>query len=320
MLDAPRPARGQDLDPALVQRCQDAVDGGSLPTEGVPLCLGTVATVQVLQPELGMTLAGGNPVLGTASPLGTKFRWIPRFNVGGRITFNWLEVPNVLDFPVNAGDPLGTISAMVYMPQIDASVGIFDGLDLSTTLGGFAAVEIMGSLGALVLPAGEGFVNDATGLGLGARVGILRESFTAPGVSVSGFYKWFGRVQLGSLARGDDSEIGMDMSLWSFRAGVSKSFVAIGLAFVLGWDRYSSQVDYAVAGPTGTGILIVPQDDPIDYASDRWSAAVDVSYIVLFFNIVAEFGWQGQEKLSAPGGAEFSSGGFFGALGIRFTL
>ncbi len=320
LLGAPGSSWGQDLDPALVDRCQNAVDGGSLPPDQLPQCLGTVAAIQLMQPALGLTLAGGNPVLGTASPLGTKFRWIPRFNIGGRISFIWLVIPDVLNYPDDAGTPVGTISAMVYMPQIDASVGIFDGLDLSTTLGGFAAVELMGSLGALVLPAGDGFVNDATGFGLGARVGVLRESFTAPGVSISAYYKWFNRIQLGSVARGDDSEIGMDMSLWSFRAGVSKSFVVVGLAFVLGWDRYSSQVDYALAGPTGTLIPIVSRDDAVDYSSDRWSAFFDVSYIVLFFNIVAEFGWQGQEQLSDPQGTEFSSGGFFGALGIRFTL
>ena len=60
------------------------------------------------------------------------------------------------------------------------------------------------------------------------------ESGSAPGISVSGYYKWFGRVQLGSVASGDDAQLGLDMSIWSFRAGVSKSFVAIGLAFTVG--------------------------------------------------------------------------------------
>jgi hypothetical protein len=312
-------AQGQP-DSGLLDRCQAAVDGGSLPGTSLPLCRDVVVSIQLLQPELGLTLAGGNPVLGTASPLGTKFRWIPRFNVGGRISFNWLNVPDVRNYPAVPSEPVGTISASVYMPQLDVSVGVFDGLDLATTLGGFAAVEVMGSLGPLVLPAGAGFQNDATGVGLGARIGILRESFSAPGISVSGFYKWFGRVQLGNVEAGDDAQLGLDMSLWSFRAGVSKSFVAVGVALTVGWDRYSSQVDYGVAGAAGELVPVVAEGDPIDYTSDRWSAFLDVSYIVLFFNIVAEAGWQQEEKLTDSRGSELSSGEFFGALGVRFTL
>ncbi len=309
---SPAALHAQNLDAGLSDRCQAS--------ENVPLCLDVVAAIQLLQPELGLVLAGGNPVLGTASPLGTKFRWMPRFNIGGRISFAWLQVPDILDYPDDISGQVGTIGSTVYMPQLDVSVGVFEGLKLGSTLGGFAAVELMGSLGALVLPAGDGFQNDATGFGLGARVGILRESFSAPGISVSGYYKWFGRIQFGSVGRSHDAQLGMDMSLWSFRAGVSKSFVAIGLAFTVGWDRYSSQVDYGIAGPAGTLIPVVPQSDPIDYTSDRWSAFLDLSYIVLFFNIVAEAGWQEQETLSNSRGSEWSSGGFFGALGMRFTL
>ncbi len=320
-LAQPAALQAQDpVDPALLGRCQAAVDGGTLPPGDLPLCRDVVVAIQLMQPELGLTLAGGNPVLGTASPLGTKFRWMPRFNIGGRISFAWLSVPDVLDYPDELGGQVGTISSTVYMPQVDVSVGVFEGIDLATTLGGFGAVEVMGSLGALVLAAGDGFQNDATGLGLGARVGILRESFSAPGISVSGYYKWFGRIQFGSVDRGSDAQLGMDMSLWSFRAGVSKSFVAIGVAFTLGWDHYSSQVDYGVAGPAGTLIPVVPESDPVDYSSDRWSAFLDVSYIVLFFNIVAEAGWQEQQTLTDSDGDELSSGAFFGALGIRFTL
>ena len=312
-------AQGQ-LDADLRGRCQAAVDGGSLPAGQLSQCLDVVAGIQVLQPELGLTLAGGNPVLGTASPLGTKFRSIPRFNIGGRITFAWVDVPNLIDYPDDPTAAVGTSGVSLAMPQLDVSVGVFDGIDLATSLGGFAAVEIMGSLGALLLPAGEGFQNNATGLGLGARVGILRESFTAPGVSVSGYYKWFGRIQYGSVERGDDAQYGMDMSVWSLRAGLSKSFVAIGLALTVGFDRYQSDVDYGVAGLANQLIAVVPEDDTVGLTSDHWSAFVDVSYIVLFMNIVAQFGWQEEQRVTTSRGDELVSGGFIGALGIRFTL
>jgi hypothetical protein len=308
------------LDSDLLALCQVAADGGSLAAADLPLCRDVVASMQLVQPELGLTLAGGNPVLGTASPLGTKFRAIPRVNLGGRMTFAWMSIPDILDYPELPDEPVGTVGMTATMPQIDISVGLFEGFDLATTLGGFAAIELLGSVGAMVLPSGAGFQNDVTGWGLGVRVGLLRESFTAPGVSISGFYKAMGRVQYGNVESGDDAQFGMDMSVASFRAGLSKSFVALGFALTLGWDRYSSDVDYGIAGPTGNLIPVAPENAPAQLVSSRWSAFVDVSYIVLFFSVVAEAGWQEGVKLTTSRGDEIESGNFFGTIGMRFTL
>jgi hypothetical protein len=41
---------------------------------------------------------------------------------------------------------------------------------------------------------------------------------------------------------------------------------------------------------------------------------------VLYFNIVAEAGWQEEQKLISSRGDEFASGNFFSSLGIRLTL
>lgn len=278
------------------------------------------AGVELLGSGLGILLSGGNPVLGTASPLGTKFRWMPRFNVGGRIGFAWVDVPDILEYPADPATPVGTIDVNAFMPQLDLSVGVFDGFDLGSTLGGFAAVEVLGSLGAMVLSAGDGFQNDATGVGLGVRAGLLRESFTFPGVSISAAYKWFGRVQLGSVERGSDAQYGFDMAAWSVRAGISKSFVAIGLALTVGYDRFETDYDWGQADVGGGLLPVVPETDPLNVDTESWSAFVDVSYIVLFFNIVGEVGWQEELRRVNSRGDQLSSGGLVGALGIRLTL
>jgi hypothetical protein len=319
VLATPGPASAQEaLDPGLFDLCQDAFAPG---TNGRFLCHDAVVSAQLLQPELGMVLAGGNPVLGTASPIGTKFRFIPRFNVGGRIGVGWAEIPDLLAYPENIGDPIGRRSFSVAVAQLDLSVGVFDGLRLGTTLGGLAAVEILGSLGAVMLPDDDGFRGNVTGLGLGARVGILRESFTAPGISISGMYKWHGRVQYGDTAEGDAASVEMDMRAVSFRAGLSKSFVALGLALTLGYDSYWTDVAFVVnPPPAGPSVALPAAGETADLQTERWSAFVDVSYIVLYFNIVAEAGWQEEQKLTSSRGDEFESGNFFGSLGIRLTL
>jgi hypothetical protein len=312
-------ANGQEgLDPSLESLCSAEF---SPDTNEYSLCHDVGTSIQLLQPELGLSLAGGNPVLGTASPLGKKFRFIPRLHIGGRISFVWAEIPDIINYPENVTDPVGTISFSVPMPQLDLSVGIFEGFRLGSTMGGMASVELLGSLGAMILPAGKGFKNDVTGFGLGARIGLLRESFTAPGISLSGMYKWHGRIQFGDAEAGDAAEFGMDMQVASLRVGLSKSFVALALGLTLGYDSYWSDVDFAVN--TSSSVLpvpVVPVEAPVGLQSERWSAFLDVSYIILYFNIVAEAGWQEEQRLLNSRQDELKSGNFFGAIGIRLTL
>lgn len=306
------------VDPELVARCQAA----GLPTARQPLCEDALAGLQLLQPELGLLLAGGNPVLGTASPIGTKVGSIPRVHLTGRINFVRAELPDVLDYP-DAGTRPDMRSFSVPMPQLDVSIGVFDGLGWTPTLGGLASVELLGTLSTLILPGGEGFENDVTGFGFGARIGLLRESFAAPGVSVSGMYKWFGRVQYGETVE-SDADFGLDLRAASFRAGLSKSFVALGLAFTLGYDRYWSDVDLRVtdssALPEPVALAVIPESAPADLSHGRWSAHLDVSYIVLFFNLVAAAGWQEEERVVTSSGLEVESGNLFTSIGIRLSL
>lgn len=297
------------LDPASVQLCQDAA-----------------AAVEALQPEAGMLMVGGNPVLGTASPLGTRFRFMPRLNLGLRINLVSIDLPDVLDYPDDPALPAGQLGFAVPMPQLDVSVGVFDGFELAPSMTGLAAVELLGSASFLILPGDEGFQDDATAYGLGARIGLLRESFVAPGLSLSILHKWIDRVQFGDVGEGDDAQFGTDLRVWSFRAGISKSFLVFGLAAGLGYDDYESDVDLAIRSPSPLlptpdgGVAIIPEDDPARLESDRWSGWVNASYILLFLNLVAEVGWQQSESVTFSTGDEIEAGNLFGAIGIRISL
>ncbi len=319
------PAVAQDVDAELLGRCEAA---GLASPFTRNLCRDVATALEIMQPEAGMLLAGGNPVLGTFSPVGTRFRFIPRVNVGARVNIILADVPDVVDYPDAVGSPIGGLDFPVPMGQLDLSIGVFDGFQAATTLGGLLSVELLGSLSTIILPSGEGFVSDATGYGVGARIGIIRESFTAPGISVSAMYKWMDRFQLGDLSAGDDAQFGADLRVLSARAGISKSFLILNVAAGLGVDRYSSDVDFAVRSPLALApvgdplarIDIATEEDPADLTSTRWSGFVDVSYVLLFFNIVGEVGWQETEALNLSTGDEVESGSAFGAIGIRLSL
>lgn len=306
------PARGygQDiLDPDLTAACQPVTP------ELSALCRDVIAGLQVVQAEAGILLAGGNPVLGTASPVGTRFRFIPRFYLGGRVNLVFVDVPNIIDPGLS-----GTLGFPAAMPQLDVAVGLFNGFSPDATLGGLLAVELLGSLSAVILPGGEGFQNNATGLGIGARLGVLRESFTAPGISISGMYKWTSRAQFGDVGAGDAAQFSSDLRVLSLRGGVSKSFLVLGLAGGLGWDRYMGDVAFALAGPTGSTIEIIPESNRTELTTERWSAFVNLSFIMLFFSIVGELGWQEAGTLVISTGDEIESGNLFGAIGVRLSL
>ncbi len=166
-------------------------------------------------------------------------------------------------------------------------------------------------------------MNDVTGYGIGARIGLLRETFTAPGISLSIVHKWFGRLQLGDLDADENSQLGIDMRALSFRGGLSKRFVALGVALTLGYDNFSSDVDFSLRVPGesfGAEVPVVPGSDPFDLDSGRFSAFLDLSYVALFVNFVGELGWQEEQRLVTSRGDEIESGNLLAAIGVRFTL
>jgi hypothetical protein len=65
------------------------------PPEVRRLCLLAVQAVEVGQPRVGIALAGGNPVPGTASTLGLRLGRVPRVSVTGRATLAALEIPPI---------------------------------------------------------------------------------------------------------------------------------------------------------------------------------------------------------------------------------
>ena len=69
--------------------------------------------------------------------------------------------------------------------RIDASVGVLQGLSIFPTVGGLGSIDMLASLGFAAPPDGEGFDGSLISWGLGAKLGILRESFTLPGLTAS---------------------------------------------------------------------------------------------------------------------------------------
>ena len=316
--------------------------------QGVPVvaaeeCAMVAQAVDAAQPQLGILMAGGNPTLGTASTGGVRLGLIPRVSLTGRINVIGARLPDIRqEFEDEAAE--FTLPA----PAVGAnlSVGLTQGFSVAPMIGGFGAIDLLGSVSVLPLElVGEDFGENAFSWGAGARVGLMRESFVTPGVSVSVMYRSLSEVSFGTacfgtetpsaidptnpnrrtcLSDGDVGEIKFGLNNWSTRAAVSKRLLGLGLTAGVGYDRFETDADLAVAAPVVDAVREVFRFRDVAVDNDRWSAFLDASFTILFGSLVAELGWmQGSDPIEGfPSTNDFdpSEGTFFGSLGARLSL
>jgi hypothetical protein len=265
------------------------------------LCVRMGAAAEITQARVGIGLAGGNPVPGASSTLGIRFGALPRISVAARMTVVSLDIPDV-----QARGLPGELTSMPRSLNIDASVSIFSGLSLLPTVGGFGSIDLLASYGKLSLSRDEGFVQSPSSWAAGVRVGILRESFTAPGLSVSAMYRSFGDTQFGSTfgpADGPGTFYRLtDAHAWITRATVGKRLLMFGALAGVGYDRYQS-----TATASHEAEFAVTDDD---FSHSRTTVFGNLSWSMLILHIVGEGGFQ-------RGGSEDA---FYGSLAIRLAL
>lgn len=304
-------------------------------------CYAVAQAAESAQPQLGVLIAGGNPVLGAASPLGLRFGTTPRIDISTRANLVFVRLPDVL--AAEAGERVQQLNERLGIPApalgANVAIGALSGFTVAPGVGGIGSVDLLGSATWLPFRAlrTQGFEAEAPDVawGVGARVGLLRESFTMPGVSVSVMYHDLGRVAFGNVCRGEEfvdrcigggdaGEFAFDLRNWSTRAVVGKRFLGVGLTAGAGYDTYASDVDYGFRYPDLLpGDVVVRQED-IDLRSTRWSAFGNLSYTFLLTTVALEAGWQ-QGDTPIPGFAPEARfdprrGSFFGSAGVRISF
>ncbi|MGH7460109.1 MAG: hypothetical protein ACREMA_03655 [Longimicrobiales bacterium] len=300
----------------LAQRC------ANIPVDPTRRFCNLVAqAIETGQPRIGLVLAGGNPLSGAASTLGMRIGKLPRFSAAARITGAKLDVPDIQDF-----NGSGDLDAFLPALSVDASVGLLTGFDIMPTVGGFLSVDLVASIGTVAIPEDDGFeTGRVNSWAAGARIGLLRESFTVPGLSVTAMYRAFNDVSFGSrqLTSDDAYYESSNFHAWSLRGVVGKRIVSVGASAGLGYDRYSSDVAFGVSNP---GVVPPARFDLREdgFTTSRTSAFGSAHWTLLIVSVVGELGWQfGGESLAAPlpaGRSGRDSGAFFGTLAVRVSI
>ena len=280
---------------------------------GARLCSGAAIAAQALQAQVGLLAGTGVEVPGTATTLGTRVGGGPRLAFSVRAGLVDMSFPDL-------SDPLVTSEAGAFATTIHGrvSAGIFDGFQLMPTVGGFLSVDVFGQASLLFLPEDEGLSEGARSYSAGVRVGVLREGFTVPGVSVSVAKRF--PDDLAYLSDGGPAMIDLSPGVTAYRATVGKDLFAVEWLGGIGYEEYDGTVTIDVADTGGSGGR-VQFSSPL--RSDRLMYFVGASTTIgIILTLSIEAGWaEGFD--AAPewdGPHDPTSRTLFGGLSARLTL
>lgn len=261
-------------------------------------CQMAVDVFQVMAPQLGLALAGGNATLGRGSTLGGP----GHFSVGLRGNVFSGDLPDVQSFPTpsvngrrqySGATALPGKSQVVGLPVADAAIGVFGGVPLPlTSVGG---IDLL--LSATYVPT----IGDASSdvqikpdrnlqLGYGVRVGLLQESLVVPGVS----FTYLKRDLPTTSITGTSSDIDVfitdtKIKTSAYRLVASKSLLLFGIAGGIGQDKYDESANVKATVKTSLGSQT---SDVVPLAQNltRTNYFLDLSLNMPVFKIIGEVG------------------------------
>jgi hypothetical protein len=331
----PAPIVAQQSD--LAQTCPDP----ALDAHAREVCVAVAQAAESAQPQIGILIAGGNPTPGAAGPGGLRLGRLPPIGVSARVGLTFVRLPNVL--VEHAGGEIRQVERAVGIPApalgTTASVGVYPGITLAPGIGGVGSVDLLGSATWLpfrALGVGNfGHRGASVAYGVGARLGLVRETFEVPAVSVSTMYRRLGSARFGEVCREDHrfvvgpcegtaGEFGFDMDSWNHRLTVGKRLLGVGLVGGVGYDRHTSDAVIAVRRSDTVGEPRL-QRGAARITDGRASGFVNASYTFLLSSAVLEAGWMGGGERSAdfpvdPGAFDPRRGTFFGSIAARVAF
>lgn len=291
----------------LTARCGDA-------SRGAAWCAYGAAAYGAVAAGMGLAASGGSDIPGTSSTLGWRRGRGPRVAAGVRLNGVRIPLPAV---DQASSSRLPGLRSLVSSVSLEGAVGLFDGVRAAPLYGGILALDAIASVGMLRLPRGDGFQGDAFSAGIGFRVGLLRESFNVPGISVSVMRRFVGEARLG--ADGAPAALRLESDATAVRAVIGKDLAAAGVVFGVGWDRYSGDATLEGAvSPGGRPAGVALSGPPVD----RLLVFGALSRTWQVIQVTGEFGWAGGfDESPDPATMPFDpgTGSIFGSLSLRIT-
>ena len=249
---------------------------------------------QVMAPQLGLALAGGNATLGQGGTLGGP----GHFSLGLRGNVFRGDLPQVQDFPNPAttgrqqrtgAQALPSEAQILGLPTADLALGIFRGVPLGLTNVGGIDLLVSATYVPTIGDAGEEFQvkpDRNLQLGYGVRIGLLQESLIVPGVSFTYLKRDLPKTTIFGEATDFDILItDAQVKTSAYRVVASKSLTVLGLAAGVGQDRYDqSAMVQATSGVVASAVV------PLEQKLTRTNYFLDVSLNLPVIKFIGEVG------------------------------
>lgn len=258
----------------LATRCSGEVATPEL----VSACAAAVTSLEGVRDGLGVGHAGAATLPGTSSALGRRFGVTPRFAITARAGLVRFDRVSPEGWSTS-----GRSSGWSPVLGLSAGLGVFDGFSLAPTVSGVLGVDLVGDVSSVRLPADDGFEEPSEAWGYGVRIGILRESFTLPGASLTVVR----RSGASFSATGDEGSLDADVTTTSIRAVVGKDLLGLSLHGGAGWDASSADGILEVA-PAGSGPVSVEFADEDD---TRFVVFGGIARTFLVTSLGLDVGW-----------------------------
>ena len=299
---------------AQVTRSEMVVECVGSVADLAPLCVEGVLALEAARGGIGIAASQGSAVPGSSSTLGRRLGLSPRVAFSTRASLSRVGMPDPRAGEVRAGGR----SFLVPAAEAALAMGVLDGVSVLPTVGGIFSLDLIGAVGVAKLSEENGFAGPVQWLGYGVRLGLLRESFTFPGLGVTAMRRHLTETQWGRES--DSAHAVFQAEGTSVRVTAGKDFLAFGILAGWGWERYdgTSTVGVAPRGVARAGQAVSSQ-----FASDRTLLFGGLSLTFLVLQIAAEgglaTGWDAVPDRDL-GGYDPTAGTIFGSLSARLTF
>jgi hypothetical protein len=201
---------------------------------------------------------------------------------------------------------------------------LFNGFSPLPTVGGFLSLDAVAGVSLLRLPGKSGFSGGGNLVGAGVRVGLVRESFSLPGVTLSAMHYRGSDVRYGDLER-SGSAADFSPRITSFRTTVGKDLLALGVSGGIGRDQYRGQgrieAFSSAGGAPPSGIQVTTE--AAELTLNRHYLFLGGTYTFIVFQVAGEVVWS-RRMSNLPeveGSSPYRPGGreLQGALSFRLT-
>jgi hypothetical protein len=185
---------------------------------------------------------------------------------------------------VEATKPTGeeeTVTNPLPLPVLVGNVGLFPGLSLGPTVGGVGGVDAQVRFG--MIPSVADIDDGATIVGVGAKLGLLRDSITMPAASLS--VSWTKMSQLGFVfepVAGGEVKPQFELSTLSMHFDVSKNLVFFTPYAGVGWSKHTLDSEFTI---DVAGYELVSESYSTDTSTTRFYGGLELGLLLMRLNL-----------------------------------